>query len=106
MALDARLIDPTLPDDPDSKVNTCVREALRIYGEGHEQRLTQMIFCDLSTPHAERTDGSFDDVYHDLRRKLIRGGIPEHEIAFIHDANTEAQKTRCLLRCVKARCAY
>lgn len=92
LALDARLIDPTLPDDPGSKVNTCVREALRIYGEGHEQRLTQMIFCDLSTPRAERTDGSFDDVYHDLRRKLIRGGIPEHEIAFIHDANTEAQK--------------
>ena len=92
LALDARLIDPTLPDDPGSKVNTCVREALRIYGEGREQRLTQMIFCDLSTPRAERTDGSFDDVYHDLRRKLIRGGIPEHEIAFIHDANTEAQK--------------
>ena len=92
LALDARLIDPTLPDDPNSKVNTCVREVLRIYEEGTPQKLTQMIFCDLSTPRAERTDGGFDDVYHDLRRKLIRGGVPEGEIAFIHDANTEAKK--------------
>ena len=92
LALDARLIDPTLPDDPGSKVNTCVREVLRIYEEGTPQRLTQLIFCDLSTPRAERTDGGFDDVYHDLRRKLIRGGVPEGEIAFIHDANTEAKK--------------
>ena len=58
LALDARLIDPTLPDDPDSKVNTCVREALRIYEEGKTERLTQMIFCDLSTPRAERTDSA------------------------------------------------
>ncbi len=92
LALDVRLIDPTLPDDPNSKVNTCVREVLRIYEEGTPQRLTQMIFCDLSTPRVERTDGGFDDVYHDLRRKLIRGGVPEGEIAFIHDANTEAKK--------------
>ena len=92
LALDARLIDPTLPDDPDSKVNTCVREVMRIYREGEVDKLTQLVFCDLSTPRAERTDGSFDDVYHDLRRKLVSAGIPENEIAFIHDANTEAQK--------------
>ena len=92
LALDARLIDPTLPDDPSSKVNTCVGEVMRIYKEGTPQRLTQMIFCDLSTPKAESTDGSFDDVYHDLRRKLIRSGVPREEIAFIHDANTEAKK--------------
>ena len=98
LALDARLIDPTLPDDPNSKVNTCVREVLRIYEEGTPQKLTQMIFCDLSTPRAERTDGGFDDVYHDLRRKLIRGGVPEGEIAFIHDANTEAKKDELFAR--------
>ncbi len=92
LALDARLIDPTLPDDPNSKVNTCVREVMRIYKEGDAEKLTQLVFCDLSTPRAERTDGGFDDVYHDMRRKLVAAGIPEHEIAFIHDANTEAQK--------------
>lgn len=92
LALDARLIDPTLPDDPDSKVNACVREVLRIHEEGGSERLTQLIFCDLSTPKVERADGSFDDVYHDLKRKLIRAGVPEQEIAFIHDANTETQK--------------
>ena len=92
LALDARLIDPTLPDDPGSKVNACVREVLRIHGEGASERLTQLIFCDLSTPRTECTDGGFDDVYHDIRRKLIRGGVPEGEIAFIHDANTEAKK--------------
>jgi N12 class adenine-specific DNA methylase len=92
LALDARLIDPALPDNPESKVNACVREALRIYEEGEEERLTQLIFCDLSTPKAERTDGGFDDVYHDLKRKLIRAGVPEGEIVFIHDANTEVQK--------------
>jgi hypothetical protein len=92
LALDARLIDPALPDNPESKVNACVREALRIYEEGEEERLTQLIFCDLSTPKAERTDGGYDDVYHDLKRKLIRAGVPEGEIVFIHDANTEVQK--------------
>ena len=92
LALDARLIDPELPDDPDSKVNACVREILRIHEEGTPERLTQLIFCDLSTPKVERTDGGFDDVYHDIRRKLIRGGVPENEIAFIHDATTEAKK--------------
>jgi len=92
LALEARLIDPTLPDDPNSKVNTCVREIMRIYKEGDAERLTQLVFCDLSTPRTERVDGVFDDVYHDLRRKLIREGIPENEIAFIHDANTEQQK--------------
>ncbi len=98
LALDARLIDPTLPDDPGSKVNTCVREVMRIYTEGTPQKLTQMIFCDLSTPKAERTDGGFDDVYHDLRRKLLRSGVPREEIAFIHDANTEAKKDELFAR--------
>ena len=92
LALDARLIDPTLPDDPESKVNACAREVLRIHREGDQERLTQLIFCDLSTPKVERTDGGFDAVYHDLKRKLVRAGVPEQEIAFIHDANTEVQK--------------
>ena len=92
LALDARLIDPALPDDPESKVNACVREVLRIHREGDPERLSQLVFCDLSTPKAERTDGEFCDVYHDLKGKLIRAGVPEQEIAFIHDANTEVQK--------------
>jgi len=88
LALDQRLINPTLPDDPNSKVNACLSEVLRIYEKGSDERLAQLVFCDLSTPKA---DGSFN-VYDDLKQKLIANGIPEHEIAFIHDADTEAQK--------------
>lgn len=88
LALDQRMINELLPDYPDSKVNACVEEVYRFWEEGQEKRLTQLVFCDLSTP---KTDGSFS-VYNDVRDKLIAKGIPPEEIAFIHDANTEVRK--------------
>ena len=88
LALDQRLTDELLPDDPESKVNLCLDNIHRIWESSKEQKSTQLVFCDLSTPHG---DGKFN-VYDDLKAKLIRMGIPEAEIAFIHDAKTEAQK--------------
>ena len=88
LALDQRLTDELLPDDPESKVNTCLDNIHRIWEASKEQKLTQLVFCDLSTPHG---DGKFN-VYDDLKAKLVRMGVPETEIAFIHDAKTEAQK--------------
>lgn len=88
LALDQRLTDDLLPDDPESKVNLCLDNIHRIWESSSEQKSTQLVFCDLSTPHG---DGKFN-VYDDLKAKLIRMGIPEAEIAFIHDAKTEAQK--------------
>ncbi len=88
LGLDQRLMNPLLPDDPNSKLNTCVRNVLRIYEEGQSDKLTQLLFCDLSTP---KNDGTFN-VYEDIRTKLIQSGVPEEEIAFIHDADTEAKK--------------
>ena len=88
LALDQRLNDPMLPDDDRSKVNACLENVYRIWEENADQRSAQLVFCDLSTPH---NDGSFN-VYDDLRRKLIERGVPEGEIAFIHEANTEARK--------------
>jgi len=93
LGLDQRLINPMLPDDPGSKVNACVRNIHRIWQEGMDQRLTQLVFCDISTPKgtagAENQEFS---VYDDIRAKLISMGVPAEEIAFIHDANTEARK--------------
>lgn len=88
LALDQRLTDDLLPDDPESKVNLCLDNIHRIWESSSEQKSTQLVFCDLSTPHG---DGKFN-VYDDLKAKLIRMGVPETEIAFIHDAKTEAQK--------------
>ena len=88
LGLDQRLMNPLLPDDPNSKLNACVRNVLRIYEEGQSEKLTQLLFCDLSTP---KNDGTFN-VYEDIRAKLIQSGVPEEEIAFIHDADTEAKK--------------
>ena len=88
LALDQRLTDELLPDDPESKVNLCLDNIHRIWEESKEQRSTQMVFCDLSTPHG---DGAFN-VYDDLKTKLVALGVPAEEIAFIHDAKTEAQK--------------
>lgn len=88
LALDQRLTDDLLPDDPESKVNLCLDNIHRIWENSSEQKSTQLVFCDLSTPHG---DGKFN-VYNDLKAKLIRMGVPEAEIAFIHDAKTEAQK--------------
>lgn len=88
LALDQRLTNEMLPDEPESKVNACVNEVYRFWEEGKEQKLTQLLFCDLSTP---KNDGTFS-VYNDVRDKLIAKGIPPQEIEFIHDANTEVKK--------------
>ena len=88
LALDQRLQNPLLPDDPNSKVNACVRNIVKEWRDSTEIRGTQLVFCDLSTP---KGDGKFN-VYDDIKAKLIAQGIPQEEIAFIHDANTEAQK--------------
>ena len=88
LALDQRMMNELLADYPDSKVNACVEEVYQFWEQGQEKRLTQLVFCDLSTP---KTDGSFS-VYNDVRDKLIAKGVPPEEIAFIHDANTEVRK--------------
>ena len=121
LGLDQRVINPNLPDEPTSKVNMCVDNIFRIWDEGQEDKLTQLVFCDLSTPKAAPSkraakatagnldspelhalemlaekDGTHDDtnftVYDDIRKKLVARGIPREQIAFIHEANTEARK--------------
>ena len=87
LGLDQRILNPLLPDDERSKVNQCVENILRIWREGESGKLTQLVFSDLSTPGGEGFT-----VYEDIRRKLIAAGVPEGEIAFIHDANTEVKK--------------
>ena len=88
LALDQRMIDPMLPDDPDSKVNACVDNVYHIWEEHADTKATQLVFCDLSTP---KNDGTFN-VYDDMREKLIARGIPAEQIRFIHEATTDAQK--------------
>ena len=88
IGLDVRLMNPMLPDDPNSKLNVCVQNVLKIWEDGKDQKLTQLLFCDLSTP---KNDGNFN-VYDDIRKKLIAAGVPGSEIEFIHNADTEAKK--------------
>ena len=88
LALDQRMIDPMLPDDPESKVNACVDNVYRIWEEYADTKATQLVFCDLSTP---KNDGTFN-VYDDMREKLVARGIPAEQIRFIHEATTDAQK--------------
>ena len=88
IGLDVRLMNPMLPDDPNSKLNVCVQNVLKIWEDGKDQKLTQLLFCDLSTP---KNDGNFN-VYDDIRKKLVAAGVPENEIEFIHNADTEAKK--------------
>ena len=106
LALDMRLINPLAADDPNGKVAACARNVARIWAQTKEQRSTQLIFCDLSTPNRntpvemqknaegvyEMVPDQFTDVYNDLKKKLMAEGIPEEEIAFIHDAKTEQKK--------------
>lgn len=106
LALDMRLINPLAADDPNGKVASCARNVIRIWEQTKEQRSAQLVFCDLSTPSKappiemqkngdgvyEMIPDQFTDVYNDLKKKLMEAGIPEEEIAFIHDANTEARK--------------
>ena len=108
LGLDQRLINPLLPDDPGSKVNACVNNIVRIYNEGNSEKLTQLVFCDLSTPRgkatndkeaaaladaAEETGNGNFNIYDDIREKLVAQGIPREEVAFIHEANTEKRKS-------------
>ena len=88
IGLDQRLMNPLLPDDPASKLNACVRNVLQIWEDGREQKLTQLLFCDLSTP---KNDGQFNG-YDDIKTKLLAAGVLESEVAFIHSADTEAKK--------------
>ena len=88
IGLDQRLMNSALPDDPNSKLNACINNVLRIWNDTKEQKLTQLIFCDMSTP---KGDGSFN-VYDDIRTKLLNAGVPEQEIEFIHNADTENKK--------------
>ena len=88
IGLDQRLMNPLLPDDPNSKLNACVGNVFRIWEEGKESRLTQLLFCDMSTP---KDDGTFN-VYDDIKAKMIARGVPAEEIAFIHDADNEVKK--------------
>ena len=99
LALDQRLSDPTLPDDPESKVNACVRNVLQVWQDTEEIKGTQLVFCDLSTP---KGDGSFS-VYDDMKQKLMAQGVPPEEIAFIHDAKTEAQKAELFAKVRKGQ---
>lgn len=88
IGLDQRLMNPMLPDDPNSKLNACVNNIFRIWEDGQADKLTQLVFCDFSTP---KNDGTFN-VYDDIRAKLLAAGVPESEVAFIHNADTEAKK--------------
>ena len=86
LGLDQRVVNPLLPDEPGTKVNKCVDNVFRIWEDGADKKLTQLIFCDLSTP------GKGFSVYDDIKKKLVARGVPENEIAFIHDANTDEKK--------------
>ena len=103
LGLDQRLIDPMLPDAPGTKVNLCVENVLKYWREGEAEKLTQLVFCDISTPTQRSSHGDpaqedgaadppFTNIYEDIRRKLIKGGMPAEQIAFIHDADTEKRK--------------
>ena len=99
LALDQRLLNPLLPDSPDSKVNVCAGNIYKIWEDTKKKRLTQLVFCDLSTP---KSDGTFS-VYNDLRDKLMERGIPEEEIAFVHDADNETQKKELFAKVRKGK---
>jgi N12 class adenine-specific DNA methylase len=99
LALDQRLANPILPDHKESKVNACVENVFRIWQENSDEKLAQLVFCDLSTP---KNDGKFN-VYHDIRQKFVELGVPSEEIAFIHDANTEIRKKELFARVRKGQ---
>ena len=96
LGLDQRIINPMLPDEPETKVNKCVENILKIWKEGDSEKLTQLVFCDIATPSGKPNDGSEDDpftnIYDDIRRKLIAGGMAPEQVAFIHSAKTDIQK--------------
>lgn len=99
LALDQRLMNPLLPDDPHSKINACVENIYRIWKENKEQKLTQILFCDLSTP----TQDGFN-VYDDVRNKLIERGVPAEEVQHVHIAKNKNKNRICLLKYGPAMC--
>ena len=99
LGLDQRVVNPCSPDADGTKVNRCVDNVFRIWLEGAGEKPTQLIFCDLSTP------GKGFNIYDDIKTKLISRGVPESEIAFIHDANTDEKKKLCSPECAPAMCA-
>ena len=96
LGLDQRIINPMLPDEPETKVNKCVANILKIWKEGDTEKLTQLVFCDIATPSGKPNDGSedapFTNIYDDIRKKLISGGMAPEQVAFIHSAKTDIQK--------------
>ena len=96
LGLDQRIINPMLPDEPETKVNKCVANILKIWKEGDSEKLTQLVFCDIATPSGKPNDGSedapFTNIYDDIRKKLINGGMAPEQVAFIHSAKTDIQK--------------
>ena len=102
IGLDVRLMNPMLPDDPNSKLNVCVRNVLKIWEEGKDQKLTQLLFCDLSTP---KNDGNFN-VYDDIRKKLVAAGVPENEIEFITTPTPKRKRRHCSPKCALAMCEF
>ena len=96
LGLDQRIINPLLPDEPETKVNKCVSNILKIWKEGNSEKLTQLVFCDIATPSRKAKDDSkqtlFTNIYDDIRKKLIAGGMAPEQVAFIHNANTDVQK--------------
>lgn len=96
LGLDQRIINPMLPDEPGTKVNKCVANVLQIWKEGDAEKLTQLVFCDIATPSGKQADDSkdapFTNIYDDIRKKLIAGGMAPEQVAFIHNANTDVQK--------------
>lgn len=99
LGLDQRIINPLLPDDPDSKVNTCIDNVYRIWTEYACIKAAQLIFCDISTP---KNDGSFN-IYDDIREKLVQRGIPAEQVRFIHEANSDVQKKELFEKYVQGR---
>lgn len=93
LGLDQRIINPMLPDEPETKVNKCVANILKIWKEGDSERLTQLVFCDIATPSGKPAGGSedatFTNIYDDIRKKLISGGMAPEQVAFIHSAKTD-----------------
>lgn len=96
LGLDQRIINPLLSDEPETKVNKCVSNILKIWREGDSEKLTQLVFCDIATPSRKAKDDSkqtlFTNIYDDIRKKLIAGGMAPEQVAFIHNANTDVQK--------------
>ena len=109
IALDPRCYNPNLPDSPENKVNLCVDKVFGVWEKTAENRSTQIIFCDMSTPKIAYENYNPEvnfDIYNDIKRKLVEMGIPPEEIAFIHEAKTDNQKQTLSIKSVREMCAF